>query len=67
MNDYSFTVGIPFYIKSNPTDLKKAIDSINQTLTPNKIHLIQDGPINDNIQNILDKYLLHESKAYLFC
>ena len=50
MNDYSFTVGIPFYIKSNPTDLKKAIDSIlNQTLTPNKIHLIQDGPINDNI------------------
>ena len=66
MNSYSFTVGIPFYIKSNPTDLKKAIDSIlNQTLTPNKIHLIQDGPINDNIQTILDKYLLHESKLFI--
>ena len=42
MNDYSFTVGIPFYIKSNPRQLKEAIDSIlNQTLLPKKIHLIQ--------------------------
>ncbi|OUW11133.1 MAG: hypothetical protein CBD26_03010 [Candidatus Pelagibacter sp. TMED166] len=66
MNDYSFTVGIPFYIKSNPHQFKEAIDSVlNQTLLPKKIHLIQDGPINNSIKRVLDQYKSHKSNLFI--
>ena len=62
MNKYSFTVGIPFYSKTNPQHLIDAIDSvINQTILPKKIHLIQDGEVNQNIKKVLNKYQFHSS------
>ena len=57
-NTNSITVGVPFYGKSNPKYLNIAIKSIiNQSLPPEKIHLIQDGSVNQKIKNILDKYV----------
>ena len=55
------TVGIPFYEKTNVSQLIESIDSIlNQTLLPNEIHLIQDG----NISNKLKKTITHYKIKY---
>jgi len=58
INYSSITIGVPFYSKSNPKHFDLAINSIiYQTLLPNKIHLIQDGPINQDLNNIIEKYI----------
>ena len=65
MNDFSFTVGIPFYQKSDPLHFEEAIDSImNQTLMPSEIHLIQDGAVGKNLQKVVNKYENHPSKLF---
>jgi len=52
------TLGIPFYQKSKVDHLKTCIDSIlSQTYVPSVIHLIQDGPVNGDISNLIDKYI----------
>ena len=51
------TLGIPFYKNSNPTHLSEAILSIlNQSLLPEKIHLIQDGDVCSELDSIVNKY-----------
>ena len=51
------TVGIPFYFKTNPGHMKEAVDSIlSQSLNPSKIHLIQDGPITEEIKTLIINY-----------
>ena len=57
LNDNNITVGIPFYIGSNPKYFNLAIKSIlEQTLCPTKIHLIQDGEINKALNDIVYHY-----------
>ena len=57
MNKNSITVGIPFYNKTNAQYFDSAINSIiNQTLLPEKIHLIQDGEINESLMKIVRNY-----------
>jgi glycosyltransferase involved in cell wall biosynthesis len=52
------TVGIPFYKGSNSEHFRSAIDSIlSQKLLPTEIHLIQDGPIPNDLDNIVKHYL----------
>lgn len=52
------TVGIPFYKKSNIAHLCMAINSIlSQTLIPNEIHLIQDGPVPKNLEETINTYI----------
>lgn len=52
------TVGIPFYSGSNPEHLKQAIDSIvNQSVPAEVIHLIQNGPIDPDLQALVDSFL----------
>ena len=51
------TVGIPFYCKTNESQLIESIDSIlNQSLLPSEIHLIQDGDIPSNLKKIITHY-----------
>ena len=51
------TVGIPFYDKTNASQLIESIDSIlNQTLLPSEIHLIQDGDISKNLKKTITHY-----------
>lgn len=47
----SLTVGIPFYYHTNVEQFKEAVDSIiSQTRPPDILHLIQDGPISDELE-----------------
>jgi glycosyltransferase involved in cell wall biosynthesis len=46
------------YHKEKPEFFKLAFDSIlNQTLLPNEIVLVKDGPLTDELDNILLKYI----------
>ncbi|SNS43509.1 Glycosyl transferase family 2 [Anaerovirgula multivorans] len=55
---HGITVGIPFYKNSKKNELKLAIDSIlNQTLLPYEIHLIQDGPVTKEIEEVVRYYV----------
>lgn len=52
------TVGIPFYSGSKLEQLKAAIDSIvNQTLYPDEIHLIQNGPASEELIQLIQGYV----------
>lgn len=52
------TVGLPFYHKTNVKQFSAAIDSIlNQSYFPDEIHLIQDGPISDELSTLVSTYL----------
>ena len=51
------TVGIPFYSKSKPGYLMESINSIlNQSMKADKIHLIQDGPISNELKEVVNNY-----------
>ena len=51
------TVGIPFYSKTNPNYFRDAIDSIlNQSMIPDRLHLIQDGFISNKLSKIIQNY-----------
>lgn len=52
-----YSVLMSLYIKEKPEYLNGAIKSmIDQTLKPNEIVIVKDGPITTELQNILDKY-----------
>jgi len=53
----SITVGIPFYKKTNVEYFDIAIQSIiNQTVSVDNIHLIQDGEVDELLTKIVTKY-----------
>ena len=52
-----FSVLMSLYYKDNPIWLKQAIDSIlSNTVKPNQIVLVVDGPIPDELEQILNEY-----------
>ena len=54
----SFSVLIPIYSKENPLFFQQALDSIlNQTLLPNEIVIVKDGPLTEDLDSILEKYV----------
>ena len=53
----TITAGIPFYKKTNAEYFDNAIKSIiNQTVSADNIHLIQDGEVNELLTKIVTKY-----------
>lgn len=55
--DYKFSVAMSVYKNDQPNYFKQAMDSIiKQTLTPNEIILVIDGPISDELKNVVDTY-----------
>ena len=52
------------YKKENPEYLRIAIDSmLNQTVAPDEIVLVEDGPLTDELYAVLDDYpILHRIK-----
>ena len=45
------------YYKENPSYLDDSLDSIfNQTLKPNEVVLVEDGPLNEELDNVINKY-----------
>lgn len=57
MSGLDFTVAICVYIKDNPIWFDEALDSIkNQTLPPNEVLIVTDGPITKELDSVIAKY-----------
>ncbi|MEV4883007.1 glycosyltransferase [Chitinophaga ginsengisegetis] len=53
-----FSVLMPVYIKENPEFLKLAIQSLlEQTVLPSEIVIVEDGPLTDELHNIINDYV----------
>lgn len=54
---YNFSVLLSVYYKENPIYLEQAINSIyfSQTLKPNEIVLVEDGPLNKQLYDVIKK------------
>ena len=53
-----FSVLMPVYYKENPLFFKQALDSIlNQTLLPDEIVIVKDGPLTAELEAIIEKYV----------
>jgi len=54
----SFSVLMSVYIKETPEFLSQALDSIliNQTITPNEVIIVQDGPLSLELTDVLKRY-----------
>lgn len=59
-----YSVLMSLYKKVNPEYLRIAIDSmLNQTVAPDEIVLVEDGPLTDELYAVLDDYpILHRIK-----
>lgn len=57
--DLRFSVLMSIYYKEVPINLDKALESITdiQTLKPNEIVLVKDGPLTKELENTIDKYI----------
>ena len=54
-----YSVLMSLYVKEKPEYFKQALDSmINQTLKPDEIVIVEDGPLNDELYTVLDEYKL---------
>lgn len=52
-----FSVLMSTYIKDKPEFLKEALDSIiNQTIKPNEIVLVEDGPVSEELEKLIKEY-----------
>lgn len=59
MNTSNFSVLISVYCKENPVYLREAIECIfNQTILPNEIVLVKDGPLTIELENVISEYIL---------
>lgn len=59
-----YSVLMSLYKKEKPEYLKLALDSmLNQTVTPDEIVLVEDGPLTDELYAVLNEYpMLHRVK-----
>lgn len=57
-NHTPFSVAMSVYKNDNPVFFDRAMSSItdNQTVIPDEIVLVVDGPINENLNNVIKKY-----------
>lgn len=52
-----YSVLMSLYVKEKPEYLRLAIDSmLNQTVTPDEMVIVEDGPLNDSLYSVLDEY-----------
>lgn len=57
MEDFKFSVSMCVYGKDNPQHFKTAVDSIlNQTIKPNEVVLVVDGPVTKELEEIILQY-----------
>ena len=51
-----FTVLMSVYYRENPQFLQQSLDSIfNQTLPPTEVVLVQDGPMDDKLEQVIER------------
>ena len=52
-----FSVLMSIYIKEKPTYLRQCLDSVfSQTLPPDEVVLVEDGPLTPELHAIIDEY-----------
>lgn len=55
-----YSVLMSLYRKEHPDYLRQALDSmINQTVKPDEIILVEDGPLNNELYTVLEEYKTH--------
>ncbi len=60
-----FSVLISVYHKENPLYFRESLESlINQTVLPNEIVLIKDGPLTENLENVLNEYVANYANLF---
>lgn len=53
-----FSVLISIYYKENPICLKQSLESVfTQTLIPNEVIVVKDGPLNAELDNVINGYV----------
>lgn len=60
MNIHSFSVLMSVYKNDQPQFLREALDSIliNQSVKPNQVVLVKDGPTCEGLNSVIDYYVL---------
>ena len=66
-----YSVLMSLYKKEHPEYLRLALDSmINQTVKPDEIVLVEDGPLTDELYAVVEEYKPHLhiviNKSYIF-
>ena len=52
-----FSVLMSVYVKENPDYLRQSLDSmLNQTALPSQIVLVEDGPLTDELNQVIAEY-----------
>lgn len=55
--DFKYSVLMSIYIKENPDYFKKSLDSmLNQTIKPDEIILVEDGPLTSELYAVIEEY-----------
>ena len=58
MENLNFSVLCSLYYKESPMALRESLDSIfSQTLIPNEVVIVKDGPLTDELENVLVEYV----------
>ncbi len=59
-----YSVLMSLYWKEKPEYLVTAIDSmLNQTVKPDEIVIVEDGPLTEELYNVLDGYGIHDAQS----
>lgn len=57
-NFHAFSVILSIYYKESPLFLRESLDSLfSQTICPDEVILVKDGPIGDELDNVIDSYV----------
>lgn len=60
----SYSVLMSVYMKEEPKFLETSINSmLNQTVKPEQIILVKDGPLTKELDDIIEEYISHDTEA----
>lgn len=60
-----FSVLMSLYIKEKPEYLRQCLDSVlNNTVMPNEIVIVKDGPLTDELEAVLSEYIYQNESLY---
>ena len=60
-----FSVLMSLYIKERPEYLKASLESVlNQTVKPNQIVVVKDGPLTEELEAVLESFVSEEPELY---